>query len=255
MRSLTVKCILFIWSVFSSLLAVGQVVNIEQARVNADSIGWSSNLDAAFFRQEFDDNLTTLNGRFSAQRKNSRSFFLVLVDAGYSYSNEDVFMNYKLIHVRSSVKLAPKVRLEGFIQGQDNPPLGITFRNLVGVGPRIRMISKENGRLYAGSTLMLENEWASNGVKAIGIVRSSNYLNFQWLKEGKYGISSTIYYQPQLSRVFDYRVSGQHSFVSSLTKHVNAKVEFTHYYDSRPPSVGLNRSRITTVGLNYQLDH
>lgn len=87
MRGLAVilsEDILLFWGVLSSLVVGAQVVNIEQARVSADSVGWSSNLDAAFFRQEFDDNLTTLNGRFSAQRKNSRTYFLVLVDAGYS---------------------------------------------------------------------------------------------------------------------------------------------------------------------------
>lgn len=244
--------IAFLFLLFTSSLVQGQVVNIEQARVNADSVGWNSSLDLSFFRQEFDDNLTTINGRFSAQHKDSKYYILYLADAGYSYSKEDVFTNFKLAHIRTSVKLLPRIRLEAFVQGQDNRPLGIQFRSLVGLGPRIKFIAKENGRAYGGTSVMLENEWSTNGTKNQWLVRSSNYLNVNWQKTDMYGWSSTIYYQPAFQNITDYRVSGQHSLVAALTKHVGAKIEFTHYFDSSPPSAGLNRSRVTTIGLSYQ---
>jgi hypothetical protein len=238
----------------NSLSLSAQVVNIEQARVNADSIGWQANIDLSYFRQEFDDDLTTITGRFSAQKKDSKVYLLILADAGYSYSQEDVFTNYKLGHVRASVKVAPRVRWEGFAQVQDNKPLGIQFRSLVGTGPRVRLLMKDQGRLYGGTTAMIENEWSTSGIKDHWVLRSSNYLNFSWSKGEKYGLSSTLYYQPRFTSMSDYRVSGQHTLLYAFSKKLNGKLEFTHYYDSMPPSEGLNRSRITTLGLSYVLE-
>ena len=248
------KSTLSLLALWSSASSLAQVVNIEQARVNADSTGWQANLDLSYFRQEFDDDLTTLTGRFSAQKKDSKVYLLFLADAGYSYSQEDVFTNYKLAHVRASVKVATKARWEGFVQIQDNRPLGIQFRSLVGTGPRLRLLVKDNGRLYGGTTAMLENEWATSGVKDQWVLRSSNYLNFNWSKDNKFGLASTLYYQPRFSNLIDYRVSGQHSLIYAFTKKLNGKLEFTHYFDSQPPSEGLNRSRITTLGLSYVLE-
>ena len=101
---------------------------------------------------------------------------------------------------------------------------------------------------------MLENEWATSGVKDQWVLRSSNYLNFNWSKDNKFGLASTLYYQPRFSNLIDYRVSGQHSLIYAFTKKLNGKLEFTHYFDSQPPSEGLNRSRITTLGLSYVLE-
>ena len=241
-------------ALLTSLSLSAQVVNIEQARVNADSTGWQANLDLSYFRQEFDDDLTTLTGRFSAQQKNSKVYLLFLADAGYSYSQDNVFTNFKLGHVRASVKVIPRMRWEGFIQAQDNRPLGIQFRSLIGTGPRVRLLVKDKGRLYGGTMVMLENEWATSGIKDQWVLRSSNYVNFNWSRDDKFGWASTLYYQPRYESINDYRISGQHSLIYSFTKKLNAKLEFTHYYDSRPPSEGLNRSRITTMGLSYVLE-
>ena len=70
-------------ALLSSLSLSAQVVNIEQARVNADSTGWQANLDLSYFRQEFDDDLTTLTGRFSAQQKNSQVYLLFLAESNF----------------------------------------------------------------------------------------------------------------------------------------------------------------------------
>jgi hypothetical protein len=101
---------------------------------------------------------------------------------------------------------------------------------------------------------MLENEWSTSGIKDHWVGRSSNYINFNWSKENKWGIASTLYYQPRFTDWSDYRVSGQHSVVYAFNQRLNAKFEFTHYFDSQPPSEGLNRSRITTLGLSYVLE-
>lgn len=235
----------------SAIEAAGQVVNVEQARVNADSVGWQTSLDVSYFRQQFDDDLTTLTGRFATQRKTGRMYVLLLLDGGYSRSTAEVYTNYKMAHLRGSIKVNPAIRWEGFLQVQDNPPLGIALRQLVGTGPRIRILMHEKSRLYGGTTVMLENEWAVDGVVDAGVFRSSNYLNFNWSNEEKWGIASTVYIQPRLTDFGDYRISGQHSLVYSLSKRLQLKAEYTHYFDRKPPSIGLNRSRVTSLGLSY----
>lgn len=251
---MTLRNALLLLAMFRCAVACAQVVNIEQARVNSDSIGWNVGLDLNFFRQEFDDDLTTLTGRFSAQKKDARVFLLVLSEAGYSRSQTEVFTDYKMGHVRASVKVNPRIRWEVFAQAQDNKPLGIRFRSLTGTGPRIRLLVHENGRLYGGLTAMLEYEWSTSGVADLNVWRSSNYLSFNWDKDGKFGWSSTLYVQPRFTDVHDYRISGQHAVIHAVTQRFHAKLEFTHSFDSKPPSEGLYRSRITTLGLSYVLD-
>jgi hypothetical protein len=152
------------------------------------------------------------------------------------------------------IRFFNKVRWEGFIQAQDNVPLGIEFRGILGTGPRFPLLNEENWRIFGGIISMLEYELTTTGVKDQWVLRSSNYMNLNWRSDNKFGLSSTVYYQPRFSKFTDYRISGQHSLVYSFTNRLNGKLELTHFFDSHPPSEELYQSRITTFGLNFILN-
>ena len=80
--------------------------------------------------------------------------------------------------------------------------------------------------------------------------RSSSYLNIQ-LHRGPFEFSGTLYYQPLFRAISDYRISGQYSLCVAVSKRLSLNQEFTHYFDSNPPSPLAYRFMTYTMGLGY----
>ncbi len=231
-----------------------QVVNIEQARLMADSVGWTGKIHAGFQSQHFSEYLINGNLRFSAQIKNSQRFFLILGEVGYTASKQTDFTNYKMLHVRFSEKVYNNIRWEGFLQLQQNRPLGIDYRFLAGTGPRIRLWSRKYSRMYFGTVVMAEKERPSSLEDPTWQARSSSYLNIFTSKDARISFSGSVYYQPLFTSIGDFRISGQYTINFAINRHVGFFTEITHIFDSRPPSNAPSKNLNTQFGLTYEFE-
>jgi hypothetical protein len=230
----------------------GQIVNIEQARIRTDTIGWTGHTDLNFQTIKYEEVLYNVGLKGSAQWKNEKKLWLLLGDVSYAASTNEVFNNSGLIHLRYNRKLNSKVKWEAFSQLQYNQLLALNYRLLNGTGFRFSIVNKESTRLYTGTLLMQELENIRGLYKNTSDFRLSNYVSMN-LNKKQWAYSSTVYFQPRLDFWKDYRVSGQHTVSTSLGHHLRLKFELSHFYDSNPPLNVPKSTVMTNVGLGIDL--
>jgi hypothetical protein len=208
--------------------AQGQVVNVEQARILKDSLGWTGQVTATYQSQHFRDDL-------------------------YTGQVRDVeFANYQLLHLRYGYKLRERLRWELFMQLQANQPMGIAWRQLSGTGPRWRALSLERLRVYLGTVVMLENESAvADGLRTTDL-RSSSYISMNYTKVDRFAVAFSLYIQPLFARPTDHRLLAQASVSAALGRRLRLQAEVNQYFDSAPPSEALNGSFTTQFGFGYE---
>lgn len=223
--------------------------------MSSDSNSWTGKLDATLQYQNFNEVLTNAGGRLTAQYKSRMFFVLVLGELGYSGNSNVEYVNNQMLHLRYGYRMNRFSRMEIFHQIQRNPVIGIDHRMLHGMGPRFRVYADSLVRLHCGTVAMHETELAlpvspnQNGLKQTDW-RSSTYVNLQ-LHRGPLEFSGTVYYQPLFRAISDYRISGQYSLSVAVSRRLSLNQEFTHYFDSEPPSPLANRFMTYTMGLGY----
>jgi hypothetical protein len=82
------------------------------------------------------------------------------------------------------------------MQVQQNVITKIQHRNLIGAGPRLKIMGAEKLRIYAGSLPMYEIEKVKNRPKALYDWRLSNYVSVTFVPNKQTELTTTIYYQP-----------------------------------------------------------
>ena len=189
------------------------------------------------------------------QYKSRKYFVLGLGELGYSGNASVEYVNNLMLHLRYGYRMNRFSRMEVFHQVQRNPLIGINRRMLHGLGPRFRVYADSLIRFHLGTVAMHETELAmplSTGQSGILQLdwRSSSYLNLQ-LHRGPLEFSGTVYYQPLFRAISDYRISGQYSLSVAVSKRLSLNQEFTHYFDSDPPSPLAYRFMTYTMGLGY----
>lgn len=240
-----------------SKIAISQVVNIENKRIYDDTIGFSGNLDLTFSLQKNTNTLFTLQFKPLVQYKTPRHYFLLINDLKYITSNKDLYSNFGMSHFRYAYRLKDKSpwKLEGYTQVQYNQILLQKIRFLIGSGIRFRILNKNKVRLFLGSSHFYEYEeinYSDRPNEYINSTRWSNYFS-TYFSFDKFEISTVIYYQPNLFRFKDFRVSGDYNFMVKVTKQLNLKFNLSHYYDSEPPQTIVKNTFSSSLGFLYKI--
>jgi hypothetical protein len=252
MRKVTLFILLIICNTVDA-----QLVNIENQRIQSDSIRRVTFIDLLYnYQNNNDEQLSQINSSITHQykSKNFKNYFLILGNIDYSLVNGDELSNSGLIHIRYNRKLNKKLRLEVFTQYQYNRILGIERRNLIGIGPRYKINKSEKTVFYIGSLLMQEFEKASDNMKTISFQRLSNYLSLSIKNNAKtLEFASVVYYQPNVNFWKDYRVSSQ----AALAFNITSKLQFVNCvnygYDSYAPANFSKKNIVLTNGLKMNL--
>ncbi|MFZ4679762.1 MAG: DUF481 domain-containing protein [Flavobacterium sp.] len=238
-------------------LSYGQLVNIENQRVQSDSLRTVTIIDLQYnYQNNNDEELSLVN--FSAthqyKTKNLKNYFLLLGNIDYSLANREELSNSGLIHFRYNRKLIKKLRIEAFIQYQYNKILGIESRSLIGIGPRYKINKSEKIIFYIGSLLMQEFEKATDNTNIISYQRLSNYLSLSLKNTAKtLEFTAVVYYQPNINLWKDYRISSQASLAFNITSKVQFVNSINYGYDSYAPSNVSKKNIILTNGLKMNL--
>ncbi|EAZ94577.1 hypothetical protein FBBAL38_11079 [Flavobacteria bacterium BAL38] len=235
----------------------GQLVNIENQRIQSDSIRTITIIDLQYSYQNNNNeelSLVNFSGTHQYKTKNLKNYFLLLGNIDYSLANGEELSNSGLIHFRYNRKLNKKIRLEAFTQYQYNKILGIESRNLIGIGPRYKINKSEKNVLYIGSLLMQEFEKASDNMKTISYQRLSNYLSLAIKNKAKtLEFTAVVYYQPNINLWKDYRLSSQASLAFNITSKVQFVNSINYGYDSYSPTNVSKKNIVLTNGLKMYL--
>lgn len=238
-------------------LSFGQLVNIENQRVQSDSVRTITLIDLMYnYQNNNNEELSMVN--FSAthqyKTKNLKDYFLLLGNIDYWLANREELSNSGLIHFRYNRKLNKKLRIEAFTQYQYNKILGIESRSLIGVGPRYKINKSDKTVFYVGSLLMQEFEKASDNLNTLSYQRLSNYLSLSVKNSAKtIEFTSVVYYQPNINLWEDYRLSSQASLAFNITSKLQFVNSINYGYDSFAPTNVNKKNIILTNGFKMYL--
>lgn len=231
-----------------------QVVNIENKRIYDDTAGWSGSIDGGFSAVQNVDLLYSLNFRPKVQYKNRRHYYLLLSDFVYTRGEGQTYANSGMSHFRYSYRLKNDPwKWESYAQVQYNQLLNQKIRSLAGTGLRWEFYDRGGVRFFAGSSVFYEyEELQTENITNDGF-RWSNYLSW-FIDPGKgWSFSAATYAQPLFSNFRDYRIAGQYTLGFKVFKRVELKMEYSFFYDSRPPSDVRKMVFTSTAGFHIKL--
>jgi hypothetical protein len=219
---------------FISVTSYSQVVNIESKRMRSDSLGWLGSAEANFQFLKNAEIIFDLGGKLHFQYKGKKSLWLFLNEYRLIKGGSTKFVNSGFAHVRYNHKVTKDfLRWEAFVQAQFNGALDVGLRGLTGTGPRIKLYDSDVFRCYAASLYMYEYQESVDKSIIERNHRSSSYVSVTF-DAGKFELSNTTYYQPNLRNFKDYRIHSQWDLVFNLTEDLDFKNGFTYRFDSAP---------------------
>lgn len=234
MSRLISKNLLFM-IVFFSTGANAQVINIEGKRFLNDTNGWIGNADFTFNIIQNTHQVLSLANTLRVQYQKNRSRFILLNDVNFIKAGNTNFVNSGYQHFRYNYKMNNLLTVEAFTQTQYNPVLKLDFRYLLGCGPRLKLLKKENARIYFASLFMYEYDDIVDEQVNLYEHRISSYLTFSFSLFKTVELNSTTFYQPNLQNVHDYRIANDTGLEIHINKHLNYKSSFNLLYDSAQP--------------------
>lgn len=232
--------------------ANGQIINVENARMQSDTTGWMGSVGALLSLTKNTDEIFLVQLNAHLQYKTQKDLFLILGNYGFLSGSSQNLINNSFFHLRYNRKVNKFLRLEVFTQILQNPVTKIDYRILTGAGPRFKLTESKKFRLYAASLVMHEYERELNEEKTIhNDIRSSSYVSFSFQPNDNTEMVNTVFYQPLFSYLNDYRILDQFKFSVKAGKKLAMTFNVNYLYDNKPV-VGVPRINYTiSTGIEY----
>lgn len=178
----------------------------------------------------------------------------IFLVANYRLGSKEklIFINKGFSHFRAVKSFRSPVYGELFLQQEFNEFIQLSNRTLIGSGLRIKW--NETGSiadssrkciLITGVGLMWEREVIDSGPDGTegdpvygnlaSLLRSTNYIVFEWNPKPAIGFLATGYFQFDTQRLADYRILTRSTLKVGLTKRLSLTLDLNLRYDSEPP--------------------
>lgn len=189
------------------LLLYGQVVNIENKRLDDDTSRWAGQAGLRFNVVENTQRSVNFGANGSVQFIHDihRAFFVT--DLSLNKVETNAFTNTGFQHLRYQRHWHGPFSWEGYTQMQYNKPLRIDLRWVTGGGVRAVLRRSTDLRLAVGSSLMFEHEVDRVNELRYNDVRLSNYISAGWKLEPHMQVTAIVYYQPVITYASDQRIA------------------------------------------------
>lgn len=245
--------------IFSLLLLIGlngagQIINVENSRLHADTTGWMGGAGASVNLNKNAVQVLGINLESQLQYKShsQKSLWLILGNYSFLKAGANKLVSQGFIHLRYNYKLNSWLRWEIFGQYQNNPVLFIDHRFLLGSGPRFRIYRHNKTRVYAATLLMLEEEKElTNPVIQHHDLRNSSYVSCSLIPNGQLEVVNTFFYQPLLKDLRDHRFLNQLSVKVKAGRHVSLGVKLNYLYDARPAGTAPSTTYNFATGIDF----
>ena len=253
------KCIPF-WLgcvfLFTHFDSTAQIVNVESARMQSDTVGWLGSFGAAFSMTKNTVKIfgATADAHLQYKTSNDQGLWLIMGNYNFLKVSDRRFLSDGLFHLRYNRKINEWLRWEFFGQFQNNDITQIDSRILAGTGPRFKLAKLPRFKLYVASLLMYEKEKeATSPAVRHSDLRSSSYLSFTWLPRDYLEMISTTYFQPRLKKFSDYRLMNQLMFKVKATPHFSLTVRWNYLKDKFPAGTAPQTVYNFATGFTYDL--
>lgn len=232
--------------------AQSQIINIENARMHSDTVGWMGHVGLSGSLTKNTEQVLMAQINAQVQYKTKKDLFLVLGNYGFLSGSSVNLINNSFAHIRYNRKLTESLRFEVFSQVLQNAITKIDYRFLQGAGPRFKVINKNNFRFYLASLIMFEHE---KEIASPAIIhndwRSSSYASLSWQPNANTELVSTFFYQPLFTLIADYRFFNQSQFTVKAGKRLSLAVNYNYLFDTRPAGATPKVNYTLSTGLQY----
>lgn len=236
----------------STILAEAQIVNIEDKRTERrDTINWYGGVNLGVNLVDNGNAVVSLNGALNLEYVNRRHWLLSLSKYNLIQVEKKDVINDGFQHLRYNYSINDWLTYEAFTQIQYNENLNLTFRWLLGSGPRFRLTGKNKQRAFLGFAYMYEINEESDPKSTFNDHRLSTYLSFAFTIGENLKIASTSYYQPVFNDFNDLRLTSQSAFIFKITQKLLFTTNFNITYDSRVPEEVQNTIYSLSNGLRW----
>jgi hypothetical protein len=212
-----------------------QVINIENKRFFNDTNGWVGNIDFNFNVTNNTQQVLQFSNAIRVQYQKNKSRFIFLNDLNFIKAGNTDFANAGYQHFRYNYKVSKWITMEAFTQTQYNPVLKLDFRYLLGAGPRLKLLKKENARIYVAALYMYEYDDIMNDAIKLSEHRISSYLTGSFTILKNVDFTTTTFYQPNVENTSDYRIANDSGLEIHINRHLNFKSTFNMLYDTKQP--------------------
>jgi Protein of unknown function, DUF481 len=160
--------------------------------------------------------------------------------ADYATTKENTLIVARsLLHIRYNYETTPFLYLEVLAQVQHDHFRRLAVRDLYGTGLRFNIVRTDPFEVFAGSTIILEQQVISPLAPYAGQsdlwARSSNYAGINAALATFVELNMVTYVQPRLDRPKDFRVLHETIVTLAITKRLAAKISANVTYDREPP--------------------
>ncbi|PHI21958.1 hypothetical protein CEQ90_01335 [Lewinellaceae bacterium SD302] len=216
------------------LLLLGQIVNIEDRRVERDSSDWYGQLDLGGNFTRNSSEVLSIDGGLRLDRvTKSHNQLLFLVNYRMVRAGGNNFLNAGFLHLRYGLRLSKKLEWELFTQLQYDEKIRLSLRWLLGAGPRLRLAEGDKGNVFVGLLYMYEYDELRNAAISFRDHRLSTYLSLNWQLSERATVANITYFQPRLIDFDQSRLSSSTRLSVGLTDRLGFTSNFNMTYDAR----------------------
>lgn len=205
-------------------------------RKENDSAKFSGTVRLNFDISKDVNTVLVLTNQLRLQYVSGKNKLLFINDYRFKKLNSNRFNNRNLQHIRYNYLLNNKITLESFIQRQQDEILGINNRTLVGLGPRFEVSNSKEYQFYLGTLVMQEYENSKGKTENIieQATRGNIYISSLLQPNKIITIAGTLYYQPKINLLSDYRIAMEASISLKLIKNLFFTSTLTYQKDTFP---------------------
>lgn len=219
-------------------------VNIESMRKDDGEMGLHTKVGFSLAYTEGNTDVTDLKTTLRSDyfSEGYHAFLAASIQRGEK--DDDRYTDKGFVHLRGIRPVAQRLAVEAFVQKEYNDFILLEDRQLLGGGVRITALERYYGteeasyfQLYAGIGLMKEKETInSSPEETSNFTRSTNYLSCRWRLDERVNFSGTLYYQPRVSDMDDYRILFDGGFTFDITRSLAFTLSVNYRHDSEPPA-------------------
>lgn len=209
-----------------------QIVNIEKERIkNQETKKLVGKISATLNITQNKKLAVNADLNPHLQYKYKKHLILAMAQMEYLAVEKTSINSGGFFHVRYNYALTQKIKAELFSQVQYNKIWNMPLRFLLGAGPRFKLMDIKLNRLYFGPLYLFELQKVSASNQTQYNHRLSAYLS--WNVDLAKGVlcAGTVYYQPLLRDLSNYRISGLCELNIALSPHFTFDNRFGFIYD------------------------
>ncbi len=232
-----------------------QVLNVENLRSEKDSTGFSGSIALNIDLIKNTKNIFSFGNTNYIQYKKDRHLLFFISDIAFKKVDDDAIVDRGSYHLRYNYKWNEWLTFEAFGQSYNNSISKIDKRQLIGAGPRFKLLEKETYKMILGTIFMYEYEKENNDVPIHhNDYRLSTYFTFTYFPTDNLTFKSTTFFQPRLDQFNDYRINSYNSLTVKLIEKLALSITYVLSYDTYPALTIPNTQYELLNGIVYTFD-